>query len=97
MGQRVCQRGAIPPDLAVKKRRKLLWGLLLVFIFSCLGSAVLMPQKAEAKTIVDTRSGVGHTVILYDDGTVEATGSDDYGQCGVNGASNVAAIGAAGY
>jgi hypothetical protein len=57
---------------------------------------VLVPQKAEAKTVVDTKSGFSHTVTLYDDGTVEATGMDILGSCSVNGASNVAAIDAAG-
>jgi hypothetical protein len=95
MGQKVWQRGAPPANLLVGRMRKpLQWGLLLVFILGFLCSAVFLPQKADAKTVVDTRSGRNHTVTLYDDGTVEATGSNNNGQCNVNGTSDVAAIAA---
>jgi alpha-tubulin suppressor-like RCC1 family protein len=96
--KKICKKNlamrVLPSNFSVGKRRLLIWGFILTFFLSCLGSMVFMPQKAEAKTVVDTRSGRSHTVMLYDDGTVEATGSNGRGQCEVNGASNVVAIGA---
>ena len=48
------------------------------------------------KQVVDVAAGEAHTLILMSDGTVEAIGDNDYGQCDVSGWSDVVDI-CAGY
>ena len=56
----------------------------MMFVFSCLCVGMLVPPKAEAKTVKKTVKGLDHTIKLYDDGTLEVTGKNGFGECDID-------------
>jgi hypothetical protein len=60
------------------------WGFVLVFVLSCLCVGMLVPQEAEAKTVLKSYTGGDnlnssqYTVTLYDDHTVSAVNGTAY-------------------
>lgn len=56
--------------------------------------AVIIPEETEAeeRTIRQIAAGLNHTVALYSDGTVKATGRNDFRQCNVDDWKDIIAI-----
>ena len=46
-------------------------------------------EPPEHRRVKSVALGTNHTVVLYDDGTVAAVGSNDYGQCNVDAWQNI--------
>ena len=58
------------------------------------GSQASVVQEQEEKTIKQIAAGLNHTIVLYSDGTVAATGRNDCRQCNVDDWKDIIAISA---
>ncbi|MBR2477149.1 MAG: chromosome condensation regulator [Clostridia bacterium] len=80
-----------------KKKRWLIWTVIVVIVAILAGCAAffvpkLLKKPSNHKTLA---TGMDHTVALLDDGTVVATGRNEYGQCNVSDWEDIISIDAA--